>query len=305
DLAREQLRNHGIATPEFRCIALGKDLKSQIAGFAFPCVVKPISLSGSRGVIRADNEAEFVAACERIQKIVATLSREHEKNTLLVEAYVPGMEVAVEGFLNEGEFIPLALFDKPDPLQGPFFEESYYITPSHLPEETQHHIYRQVHAACRAYGLTTGPVHAELRLHDGKAWIIEVAARTIGGECAQLLKFGTGYSLEQLVLAHSLGLPLDMRPMEEAAGVLMIPTPKSGILRRVEGVLAAHKVPLIESVAISVREGYELQTLPEGASYLGFIFARGPDPRAVESALRQAHSMLNIVVSPLWKLEAV
>jgi biotin carboxylase len=305
DLARAQLRKHGIATPEFRRIELGKNLEPQIADFPFPCVVKPVSLSGSRGVIRVNNQAEFVAACERIKNIVAMLSQDQEKNTLLVESYIPGTEVAVEGFLNDGEFIPLALFDKPDPLEGPFFEETYYITPSRLPVEIQQLVHQQVHAACQAYGLTTGPVHAELRLHDGKPWIIEVAARTIGGECAQLLKFGTGYSLEQLVLAHSMGLPLNMRPMEQAAGVLMIPTPKSGILRRVEGVLAANKVPLIESVTISVREGYELQSLPEGASYLGFIFARGPDPQAVEAALRQAHGRLNIVVSPLWKLEAV
>lgn len=305
DLAREQLRQHGVRTPDFRRIDLRKALEPQIEGFAFPCVIKPVSLSGSRGVIRVDNLSEFVTACERVKEIINQQNKDEEKNTLLVETYIPGVEVAVEGFLKDSEFIPLALFDKPDPLEGPFFEETYYITPSRLPVETQQQIHAQVHAACLAYGLKTGPVHAELRLHAGEAWIIEVAARTIGGECAQLLKFGTGYSLEQLVIAHSMDLPLEIRPMQEAAGVLMIPTPKSGILRRVEGVLAAHKLPLIESVTISVREGYELQTLPEGSSYLGFIFARGPDPHAVEAALRQAHGMLNIVVRPLWKLEAV
>jgi biotin carboxylase len=305
DLAREQLRQHHIPTPQFRRIELHKDLMPQIEGFPYPCVIKPVSLSGSRGVIRANSDDEFVRACARIKNIVAQVSNEDEKNTLLVEEYIPGIEVAVEGFLNENEFIPLALFDKPDPLEGPFFEETYYITPSRLPMERQKHIFQQVHAACRAYGLKTGPVHAELRWHNDQAWIIEVAARTIGGECAQLLKFGTGYSLEQLVIAHSVGLGLKMQPMEEAAGVLMIPTPKSGVLRRVEGVLAAQKIPLIETVTISVREGYELQTLPEGSSYLGFIFARGPSPQEVEAALRQAHSLLNIVVSPLWKLEAV
>jgi biotin carboxylase len=305
DLAREQLHQHHIPTPEFRRIDLSKDLTPQVEGFPMPCVVKPVSLSGSRGVIRVNNVNEFIEACARIKKIVAMLRDEDEKNTLLVEEYIPGIEVAVEGFLNDSEFIPLVLFDKPDPLEGPFFEETYYITPSRLPLEQQQHIFQQVHAACRAYGLKTGPVHAELRLQDNQAWIIEVAARTIGGECAQLLKFGTGYSLEQLVIAHSLRLGINMQPMEDAAGVLMIPTPKSGILRRVEGVLAAQKIPLVESVMISVREGYELQTLPEGSSYLGFIFARGPSPQEVESALRQAHSLLNIIISPLWKLEVV
>ena len=305
DLAREQLHHHNIPAPRFRRINLSENLTAQIQDFPFPCVVKPVSLSGSRGVIRANNHDEFIQACARIKNIVAPLRNEEEKTLLLVEQYIPGIEVAVEGFLNDGEFIPLALFDKPDPLEGPYFEETYYITPSRLALEQQRHIFQQVHAACLAYGLRTGPVHAELRLHNNQAWIIEVAARTIGGECAQLLKFGTGYSLEQLVIAHSLGLSLRMQPMEEAAGVLMIPTPKSGILRRVEGVLAAQKIPLIESVVISVREGYELQTLPEGSSYLGFIFARGPNPQEVEAALRQAHGLLNIVVSPLWKLGAV
>jgi biotin carboxylase len=305
DLARERLHQHHIPTPQFRRIDLRKDLTPQMTGFPFPCVVKPVSLSGSRGVIRVNNDNEFIEACERIQNIVAMVANEEEKSLLLVEEYIPGIEVAVEGFLTESEFLPLALFDKPDPLEGPFFEETYYITPSRQPLELQQFIFQRVHAACQAYGLKTGPVHAELRLHDNQIWIIEVAARTIGGECAQLLKFGTGYSLEQLVIAHSLGLRLNIQPMEEAAGVLMIPTPKPGILRRVEGVLAAQKIPLIESVVISVREGYQLQTLPEGSSYLGFIFARGPSPQEVEAALRQAHSLLNIVVGPLWKLEAV
>jgi len=304
DLAREVLHQYQVPIPQFRRIDLNQNLLAQIKHFPFPCVVKPVSLSASRGVIRVDNEQEFVTACDRIQKIIAYLNDDFEKNTLLVEEYIPGIEVAVEGFLKNGEFIPLAMFDKPDPLEGPFFEETYYITPSRLPLEQQHYVFQLVHDACKAYGLCTGPVHAELRLRDNRAWIIEVAARTIGGECAQLLKFGTGYSLEQLVIAHSLGLDTEVQSMEEAAGVLMIPTPKSGVLRRVEGVLAAQKIPLIESVNISVREGYELITLPEGASYLGFIFARGPDPEAVEAALRQAHRSLNIVVSPLWKIHS-
>ena len=304
DLAREVLHQHKVPTPEFRRIHLSHDWLTQMQHFPFPCVVKPVSLSASRGVIRVNNEAEFITACERIQKIIAHLNDDEERNTLLVEQYIPGVEVAVEGFLKNGELIPLALFDKPDPLEGPYFEETYYITPSRLPRKLQQYVFQQVHKACKAYGLCTGPIHAELRLHDNQAWIIEVAARTIGGECAQLLKFGTGYSLEQLVITHSLGLETDMQPTEDAAGVLMIPTPKSGVLRRVEGVLAAQKIPLIESVNISVREGYELITLPEGASYLGFIFARGPNPAAVEAALREAHRSLNIVVSPLWKLQA-
>lgn len=305
DLARQTLAEHHVAVPQHRTINLNQPLAEQLNGFPFPCVIKPLALSASRGVIRCNNPDEFLHACQRVKNIIAHLADDEEKHTALLEEYIPGKEFAVEGFLNNGRFRPLVLFDKPDPLEGPYFEETYYITPSRLEAEQQIEIFNLVSEACHAYGLVTGPVHAEVRLNGNKAYIIEVAARTIGGECAQLLKFGTGYTLEQLVIAHSVGRDVEFKALEEAAGVLMIPTPKSGVLRRVEGILAAQKVPLVDSINIAVREGYELQTLPEGASYLGFIFARGPTPQAVETALRQAHGLLNIVVSPLWKLQAI
>jgi len=204
--------------------------------------------------------------------------------------------------LHHGELRVLALFDKPDPLEGPYFEETYYITPSRLDPDTQALIRKRVAQACAAYGLVTGPVHAELRLHEGEAWILEVAARTIGGQCARLLRFGTGYGLEEQVIAEALGQPLTPNADNGAAGVLMIPIPRAGILRRVEGLLAAQRVPYIEDIEISVREGYELVPLPEGASYLGFIFARAPTPELAEQALREAHACLNIVVAPVWKV---
>jgi biotin carboxylase len=277
-------------------------LAPQLAGLAYPCVVKPIALSGSRGVIRADSPAELLAACERVRAILGEVDDPEERSRLLVEGFVPGPELALEGLLHDGGLRVLALFDKPDPLDGPFFEETYYVTPSRRGAATQALIARRVQEACRAFGLTQGPVHAEVRLWGGDAWVLEVAARTIGGQCARLLRFGTGRGLEELVLAQAAGLPLEVAEPDQAAGVLMIPTPVRGLLRRVEGVLAALRVPLVEDVEISVREGYPLVPLPEGSTYLGFVFARGPTPEQVERALREAHACLRVVTAPLLAL---
>lgn len=301
DLARACLTQAGVAAPWHRRIDLRHALAPQLAGMVFPCVVKPVGLSASRGVIRADTADELVRAIERIEKILASIDETEERHTLLVEEFIPGAEVAVEGLLTDGRLKLLAIFDKPDPLDGPYFEETYYITPSRHPPAVQQLIAERVSAACAAYGLRVGPVHAECRINANGVWILEVAARTIGGLCARLLRFGTGYGLEELVLAHALGLPLTTHSDTGAAGVLMIPIPQAGILRRVEGVMAAGRVAYIDEVIIAVREGYELVPLPEASSYLGFIFARAPTPAAAEAALRAAHACLRIVVAPLWK----
>lgn len=303
DLARARLAERGVPVPQHGRIDLTADLQQQADLVRYPCVVKPLALSGSRGVIRADNPQELIAACQRIRSIVAEPSTEEERRYLLAEDYLPGREVAVEAMLHNGELQLLAIFDKPDPLEGPFFEETYYITPSRHSEAEQQLIVKRTAEACAAYGLTQGPVHAELRLHNGEAWILEVAARTIGGQCASLLRHGTGHGLEELVVAQAVGKPLMAVASAEATGVLMIPIPRAGILRRVEGLSAARRVPHIIDVEIYVRDGYELVPLPEGAAYLGFIFARGPDPATVESALRESHACLNFVTAPIWKLE--
>lgn len=305
DLARRALAAAGLPVPAFRRIDLTGDLSAQIRDVGFPCVVKPLALSASRGVIRADDVDSLRAACARIAKILEGVRDPVERTHVVVEDFLPGVEVAVEGMLTRGALQPLALFDKPDPLDGPFFEETYYVTPSRLSAQHQQLALRRVAQACRAYGLQEGPVHAELRLdrERSEAWVLEVAARTIGGECARLLRFGTGRSLEELVVDHAMGRPLAVQALPEAAGVLMIPIPRSGILRRVEGVLEAGRVPGVTEVSIAVREGYELVPLPEGASYLGFVFARAPTPDAVEKALRRAHAQLDIVVAPLWHLQ--
>ena len=303
DLARARLCEAGVPVPFHLCIALDRPLAPQLARVRFPCVLKPVALAASRGVIRADDPAQLDWACARIARILA--SAEHlgdaERKLLLVEDFIPGFELAVEGMLNGGALDMLAVFDKPDPLDGPFFEETYYVTPSRLPIRTQEEIRRRVGDACAAYGLEEGPVHAECRINGAGVWILEVAARTIGGLCGRLLRFGTGYGLEELVLAHATGRPLAPERGEGAAGVLMIPIPQAGILRRVEGLSAARDIPYIEEVNIQVREGYELVPLPEGASYLGFIFARAPTPEQAETALRAAHACLNVVVAPMWK----
>ncbi len=301
DLARERLRAAGVPAPNSRRIDITQALEPQAAAVSYPCVIKPLALSASRGVIRADNPAEFVRACLRSAALVHEAELEDERTTLLAEDFIPGVEVAVEGLLTHGALQLLAIFDKPDPLDGPFFEETYYITPSRLTPEVQENIQHCVQAACAAYGLREGPIHAECRVNAGGAWILEVASRTIGGLCGRLLRFGTGYSLEEIVIAHALGRAVDTQASDGAGGVLMIPASQGGILRRVEGVLAAQKIEFIEEVTIQMREGYEVVPWPEGSSYLGFIFARAPTPQQAEAALRVAHACLNIVTAPVWR----
>ena len=309
DLARERLARAGVRVPHHWRIDLRHPLAAQIEDVSYPCVVKPVALSASRGVIRANSQDELIAAVARVERIVAAELEGEPRHLLLVEEYLPGIEVAVEGMLDAGKLRALAVFDKPDPLEGPFFEETYYIMPSRLDTATQAKLCDTISAACQAYGLREGPIHAECRINDVGVWVLEVAARTIGGLCARLLRFGAGHGLEEMVLAQALGRTLptsDEDDSRKAGGVLMLPIEQGGILRRVEGIEAARKVPYIEEVHIDVREGYELVPLPEGASYLGFIFARAPTPQEAEAALRAAHAMLHVVVAPLWKLgEAV
>lgn len=303
DLARARLAQAGVPVPRHWRLDLTRPLAAQTEDIRFPGVLKPVALSASRGVIRVDNTAELTHAAARIQVLLARagLHDAEERETILVEEFIPGFEVAVEGLLTHGRLDILTIFDKPDPLDGPYFEETYYITPSRLDALTQQALRATISAACAAYGLREGPIHAECRINEQGVWILEVAARTIGGLCGRLLRFGTDTSLEELVLLHALGERPALNKEAGGAGVLMIPIPQAGILRRVEGVLAAQQVPYIEEVVIDVREGYELVPLPEGASYLGFIFARAPSAAQAEAALRAAHVCLRVVAMPLWR----
>jgi biotin carboxylase len=291
---RQKLQAGGVACPQFQRFPLDADPCEVAQQVTFPCVVKPLTLSGSRGVIRADNAAELVAAVGRLRRILPGT----EPQFYLVEQFIPGFEVALEGILDNGCLTVLALFDKPDPLDGPFFEETLYVTPSRLPEAAQQAIAACTAQAAQALGLRTGPVHAELRLNDDGPWLIEMAGRSIGGLCSRTLRFGVDGSLEEMILHQACGLDLDLRPSGRASGVMMIPIPEAGLFKGVTGLEAAQAVPLIESIEITAKLNYPLIPLPEGDSYLGFIFARGDTPAAVEAALRQAHHQLHFKIAP-------
>ena len=302
---RDRLARAGVPSPSFTVVRVDEDGAAAAARVAYPCVLKPRVLSASRGVIRADDPASFVAAFARIGAIlrepdVAALGE--GTDTILVEGFVPGREVALEGLLEDGVLRTLALFDKPDPLDGPFFEETLYVTPSRLPAATQAVVADVAARAARALGLTDGAVHCELRLRAGTAGalepvVLEIAARSIGGLCGRTLRFGTGLSLEELILRRALGRPVDSLEREQAAAaVMMIPIPRGGVLEEVRGLDAARAVPLIEDVTISLHKGQELVPLPEGSRYLGFIFSRAAGPAEAEAALREAHRHLHFVI---------
>jgi len=293
---RQCLAAAGERVPRFRRIALDEAPLRASRGVEYPCVLKPLALSASRGVIRVNNADQFMAAFERIRALLArddvSVSGDAARY-LLAEEYIAGLEVALEGLLTAGELHTLALFDKPDPLEGPFFEETIYVTPSRLPAGVQDAIRKATASACAALGLTEGPVHAELRLNDDGPWVLEIAARSIGGLCSRTLRFGTGMSLEEIILRHALGWPIASLERERgAAGVMMIPIPRAGRLDGVRGVDDARAVPLVEDVVISAHVGQTLVPLPEGWQYLGFVFARGETPAGVEDALRIAHARL-------------
>jgi hypothetical protein len=320
---REVFQQAGLKTPWFRVINLDPLPEAALLGISYPCVLKPLSLSASRGVIRANNRDEFISAARRVRKLLESpeirSTREANLDQILVEGYIPGREVAVEGLLTDGVLRILAIFDKPDPLEGPYFEETIYVTPSNLTESQQFAIQKCAQESARAIGLTRGPVHAEFRFHsdgtaDDQVWPLEIAARPIGGLCARTLRFvesenqtienknateQTSIGLEELLLLHSLDLPVSTWTRERtASGVMMIPVPSSGILESVQGEEAARETSGITELLITARLHDYIETWPEGASYLGFLFAAAETPREVEQALRGAHAKLRLTITP-------
>lgn len=299
---RKVLAAADIPSPRFELVSINAD-PAKIAKYAkFPCVLKPLSLSASRGVIRANDPKEFAKAFRRIVSILDSSDVKTRKDArtqqILVEDFIPGVEVALEGILIQGQLKVLAIFDKPDPLDGPFFEETLYVTPSRLPVGVQEDIISCTTRTADALGLREGPVHAELRVNDNGAWIIEIAARSIGGLCARTLRFGTGISLEELIIRHAIGMEVEsLQREQQPAGVMMIPIPHAGILREVRGKADAERVSGIEEVTISILTGQKVLPLPEGARYLGFIFARGNTPESVEDSLREAYCRLEFVIT--------
>ena len=298
----------GVPVPAFRGFRLDADPGTLARGsgpVGFPCVVKPTMLNGSRGVIRANDPGQLAAAFTRTRDLLLTEAVDPATEGIIVEGYLPGVEVALEGLLTDGGLTVLALFDKPDPLEGPYFEETIYVTPSRLTESVQREIAAMTERAAAAVGLRHGPVHAELRINDDGVWPIELAGRSIGGLCSTILEFGTGMSLEELILSHAVGgLEEGTEPKGGASGVIMIPIPKRGLLRAVEGQEAALAVPGITGLEITAKLNYPIVPLPEGASYLGFIFAHAETPAEAEAALRTAHAALDIRIDPMLTMRA-
>jgi biotin carboxylase len=299
---RDLMAQQGVPVPRFQLHRLDEDIDGVARTQTYPCVVKPLRLSASRGVIRANDAREFTAAVRRLATILAqpdAAACAEAAGVFLVEEYIPGDEVALEGLLSGGRLHTLALFDKPDPLDGPFFEETIYATPSRLPERAQRALEETAARAARAIRLTRGPVHAELRWNDRGPWLIEIAARPIGGRCSAALRFQDGATLEELVIREALGMaPASLVRETQAAGVMMIPVAGAGILREVRGVAEARAVPGVEDVVITAHRGQELVPWPEGSRYPGFIFAHGKRPEDVVGALREAHRRLSFDLDP-------
>jgi len=310
--SRQRMHECKLSVPRFIRFSIDADpadiVKLGVAPIGFPCVLKPLALSASCGVIRANNAQEFISAFLQIRSLLQSpevrVRGDEACDYLQVEEYIEGEEIAVEGLVDHGRLKMLAIFDKPDPLVGPFFEESIYVTPSRLPLEIQAEVMERLRSAVQALGLYHGPLHAELRINSRGVWILEVAARSIGGLCSRALRFRApgqdeSISLEELMIRLALGEDVEtIRREEAAAGVMMIPVPQEGIFQRVEGVEVAGKTPGVEDIIITVRPNQKLTPLPRGTTYPGFIFARGSSPDFVEQALRDSYQKLRFVLGP-------
>ena len=300
---RTLLQGSTVRIPHFEAFSTFTDPTQIATTIHYPCVVKPLTLSASCGVIRADDPDSFCHAFTRVKTLLIQLGlteKENAAHTLLVEDFIPGMEVAAEGILTNGILQVLALFDKPDPLNGPYFEETIYITPSRLPTGIQSQIAETLQQASRALGLREGPVHGEVRINEEGVWIIELAGRSIGGRCSQILQFGSGMSLEELILRHALRMKIPTFEREtQAAGVMMLPIKELGYFQALHGQDEARNTPGITLLEITARAGDLLVPLPEGTRYLGFLLAKGPSPDTVEQALRRAHQCLQVKTNPV------
>jgi biotin carboxylase len=303
--ARAAFRAAGLPTPSFRTAFLAEDAEAISRATGYPAVIKPLALSGSRGVIRVDDPREFVAAFARVRALLRSIDvlmeRDAAHDQVLIESFIPGAEYAIEGVLTDGHFQAFAIFDKPDPLDGPFFEETIYVTPSRQDAVMQQRIVHGVAAAARALGLRHGPVHAECRVNPGGVYVLEVAARPIGGLCSKALRFttadGASASLEEVLLRHAVGEDVTRYTrLPAASGVMMLPIPRRGLYRGVAGVEAARAVPGVDDVRVTAKPDTLLVPLPEGRSYLGFVFAQGADAAAVERTLREAHARLHFSI---------
>jgi biotin carboxylase len=300
---RELFSEAGLLVPRYFRADLDADPHILASKTNYPCVLKPLGLSASRGVIRANDPVEFAEAFHRIRHLLIQpellRTREESNNSIQIEDYIAGHEFALEGIMTKGELAVVAIFDKPDPLEGPYFEETIYVSPSRESAAVQKVIVETTARAVRALGLHHGPIHAEMRVNDAGVWMLEIAARPIGGLCARALRFEGGLNLEDVVVLHAVGrAPAQLRLDPPALGVMMIPVPCAGIYDSVAGIDEARATTNVDNVIITAKRGQKLMPLPEGASYTGFIFASGTDPVTVENALRTAHSRLQFQIFP-------
>lgn len=297
---RECFRGAGLPVPAYFQVPLSEDADTAAVRARYPCVLKPVALSTSRGVIRTDSSQEFICALARIRKLLKTPGiarlRDPALDYVQVETFVPGREFALEGLVTDGRLHVLALFDKPDPLDGPYFQETIYVSPSREPLSVQEAIRETAQRAVTALALRHGPVHAEMRVDGDGVWMLEVAPRPIGGLCSKTLVFQDGAPLEELIVRHALGEDVsNARTRDKAAGVMMIPVPRAGIYRSVRGIYRAEAVA--DEVIITAKEGQPVLPLPEGNTYLGFLFAYGETAFGVEGRLRQAHKSLEFEIA--------
>jgi biotin carboxylase len=317
-LSRERLREANCPVPWFVPVSIDEEPAAAIRRpVRYPCVLKPVALSGSRGVMRADDGDQLAAAFARLQSLMrqpeVQAERDEAHSTALIEGFIPGREYALEGLMNAGTLQTLAIFDKPDPLEGPFFEETIYLTPSSSGDDVHRAIEQGVARAAAALGLRHGPIHAECRVNAQGVYVLEVAARPIGGLCARALRFrrrtddpASSIDLEELLLRHALGEDSTAYVREEmASGVMMIPIPRRGVFRRADGIAEAASVPGVDDVRITAKPDQRLVPLPEGASYLGFIFARAVRAEDVDRALRAAHQRLTFTIDSEWPILTV
>jgi len=300
---RQMQKDLGLLCLDFHHLPNDSDPAQWLAQLRWPVVVKARRLSGSRGVIRADNAREYLKAVNWVRDIQNKADRDAASLGLVVEEFIAGREYALDGILDRGELRVLALFDKPDPLDGPYFEETIYVTPSRLPDRTQEEIHGTVQRACRQAGIITGPVHAEMRVNGEGVWLLEVAARSIGGLCGMALNHAFGMTLEELILRSALKQPVALSISGEGAGVMMIPIPRRGIYQGVHDLDSASEVPGITGIRITAQPGQIVAPPPEGASYLGFIFSLCATPAEAELALRRAHARLLFDIQPEYKVQ--
>ena len=303
-LMRRELKKSGLKSPWFKRFSIDEKPKDIFTELRLPCVLKPTFLSASQGVLRVNSFKDFVKGFELLSDLLTEMKVKKrggdQVKWILVEEYIPGKEVSIEGIVNEGKLKDLAIFDKPEPLEGPIFQETILITPSILDEHLEFSLLETAQIALKALGIRKGPVHIELRINDKGNYILECAARSIGGLCSKVLEFKGGMSLEELILRSALGRNVEKTQLiDKAKGVMMMPTEKRGILREIHGIKAALAVKGITDVQITIKPGEMLEPLPKGDRYLGFLFAEGKDQDTVKIALQEAWLKIKVVLDKI------